>query len=117
MTTNSLIAAKIREIRRQKDYSAEYVASKLSISKAAYSQLENGNVAFTANKLDKLAQVFEMPIYDLFPNTQKNVFSNNNNATFNVADNIINNDPTIIEMLQKSMELLQKAIERMNEKK
>ena len=113
MNTNSLIAAKIREIRRQKDYSAEYVASKLSISKAAYSQLENGNVAFTANKLDKLAQVFEMPIYDLFPANNQTIVNNHGNNSGNIVNNI---DPSVLEILQKSIELLQKAIEKIHEK-
>lgn len=111
MTTNSLIAAKIREIRRQKDYSAEYVASKLAISKAAYSQLENGNVSFTAHKLEKLAEVFEMPMYELFPSSNQTIINNHGNNSGNIVNNF---DPTILEMLQKSIQLLQNAIEKLN---
>ena len=51
MDLNALTATKIKALRNQKGYKAEVVAQELEMSKAAYSQLENGKIDITLAKL------------------------------------------------------------------
>lgn len=51
---------KIRERRRQKDLSQEYMAYVLGISQSQYSKLENGIKVFDIEILSKLCDVLEL---------------------------------------------------------
>ncbi len=62
MDLNALTATKIKALRNQKGYKAEVVAQELEMSKAAYSQLENGKIDITLAKLQKIADYFSVPI-------------------------------------------------------
>lgn len=48
-TTN--VIAKIRHLRRNREYSQEYMALLLNISQNAYSRLENGKTPITIDRL------------------------------------------------------------------
>lgn len=56
---------KIRKIRREKDFSQEYIAEQLGISQSHYSKIERGEVEITMIKLLKLAKLFEVDVKDL----------------------------------------------------
>ena len=44
MDINAKVASRIKALRSEKGYKAEIVAQELEMSKAAYSQLENGKI-------------------------------------------------------------------------
>lgn len=67
MDLNKLTAARIKELRISKNISQEAFARELEISKTACSQLENGNVEITLNRLDTIAKIWKMPIAQLVP--------------------------------------------------
>ncbi|NAW50763.1 helix-turn-helix domain-containing protein [Elizabethkingia argentiflava] len=50
----------IRQIRRNKDYTQEYMALELGISQKAYSDLENGKVRMNMSTLLKVAEILEI---------------------------------------------------------
>lgn len=56
---------KIRKIRREKDFSQEYVAEQLGITQSHYSKVERGEVEITMSKLLQLAKLFEVEVKDL----------------------------------------------------
>ncbi|MGD1839454.1 MAG: helix-turn-helix domain-containing protein [Thermonemataceae bacterium] len=61
-----LVGDRIRKIREEREYSQEYVAEQLGISQNAYSKIEiNQTQNFTLERLEKLAQIFEVSIADI----------------------------------------------------
>lgn len=67
MNLNELTAMRIKELRATNNLSAETLAKELGISKTAFSQLENGHVEITINKIDALAKIFHVPVSALLP--------------------------------------------------
>ncbi|TRX15967.1 helix-turn-helix domain-containing protein [Flavobacterium franklandianum] len=55
----------IKEIREQKDLSAEYVAIQLEISKNEYDKIESGLVNLKLSKLDRLVKIIGVKMSDL----------------------------------------------------
>ncbi len=56
------IGTAIKKIRKEKDFSQEYVAYKLEMSQANYSKIERGCVNISLENFLKLADLFEMEI-------------------------------------------------------
>ena len=54
------IGIKIRKIREIKNLSQSYLADKLSVSQSAYSDLENGKIRVTQQKLKEIADILEV---------------------------------------------------------
>ncbi len=63
------ITDKIRELRMQKNLSQEYVASFLGIDTSSYHRLERGVSPLTVQRLELIAQAFEISLSDLFDPT------------------------------------------------
>lgn len=59
----------IRSLRRDKNLSQDYVASKLNITQKAYSDLENGKSCLSFEKMEVLATIFQVSVGDLCPIT------------------------------------------------
>ena len=55
---------KIREIRREKGWSQEYVSRCLKMSQTNYSKIEKDDVKLTIDRIILLADVFEMTLID-----------------------------------------------------
>ena len=114
MKTNDLVAAKIKEQRVKKGYSAEYVATQLKISRTAYSQLENGKVEITFNRVEALAEILEIPLSSFLPNNSGAIVIANNNATGFIGNQIHNyTDPDTLHQMQSTILLLQKLVDKM----
>jgi transcriptional regulator with XRE-family HTH domain len=86
------VVKKIREIRVQKGYSQEYLASQLSISQQAYCEYENGKVTLSLEKLEKICTVLEISPEELFTNNDYS--QSNNDNTQNPVNNSCSNNPT-----------------------
>lgn len=54
------VGLKIRKVRELKNYSQRYVADKLSVSQSAYSDMENGKIAVSTDKLEEIAKILEV---------------------------------------------------------
>ncbi|QJD97110.1 helix-turn-helix transcriptional regulator [Mucilaginibacter robiniae] len=54
------VAANIRKIREDKNYTQEYLAAKLKISQNAYSKIELGRNNITLNRLLCIAEILEI---------------------------------------------------------
>lgn len=53
------VAVKIRHLRRNKEYSQEYMALLLNISQNAYSRLENGKTPITIDRLYQICIILQ----------------------------------------------------------
>ncbi|MGY3052483.1 transcriptional regulator with XRE-family HTH domain [Pedobacter sp. UYEF25] len=61
--TKELIS-NIRKIREYRNYTQDYLASKLSISQNAYSKIELGYSNITLNRLFEITQILEVDLVD-----------------------------------------------------
>ena len=73
---NTKIGSKLKYLRKQKGLSQEQVAEYLSLSQSAYARMENGESHSWANHIDKICEVFEIEIEELFK--QDNIVINHN---------------------------------------
>jgi len=56
---------KLRVIREFRNYSQEHIAARLGISQNAYSRIENNQTRITADRLQALAAILEVPTEEL----------------------------------------------------
>ena len=61
---NRLIGIKIKELRKEQNYSQEEVADMLNVSQATYSRIENGSTSSWINYIDKLSDLYNIAIDD-----------------------------------------------------
>jgi len=59
------VAANIRKIREQRNYTQDYLAAKLEISQNAYSKIELGYSNITLSRLVNIAEILEVDIETL----------------------------------------------------
>lgn len=64
-TPTEQVTQKIRVLRRNREFSQEYMAVMLHISQNAYSRLENGRTPITVDRLCEICQVLEVKPADL----------------------------------------------------
>jgi transcriptional regulator with XRE-family HTH domain len=110
------ISDRIKSIRVSKQYSQDYMANELGISQRAYSKIENNEIKIDIEKLQKIAEIFEMEAGEILSNenNQTNNFTNNKSITNAVVNNYSKlNDELqneIILILKKNIETLQNQI-------
>ncbi|MDQ8004425.1 MAG: helix-turn-helix transcriptional regulator [Pedobacter sp.] len=59
------IALKIRKVREYKNFSQEYLASKIGISQNAYSKIELGYSKITLDRLFHIAKLLDVDTHEL----------------------------------------------------
>jgi transcriptional regulator with XRE-family HTH domain len=77
------IINKIKDIRKTKGYSHEYMAHLLHMSQAAYTKIEKGETKLTLERLFAIAEILETPINDILEIKQSETYNqeNKDNAT------------------------------------
>ena len=71
-----LIGHKIKKISELRNFTQEHIAEKLNITQAGYSKIERNEVDLNLEKLDKLAQIFEMKPEEILTFDEKYVLNN-----------------------------------------
>ncbi|OOF47025.1 helix-turn-helix domain-containing protein [Rodentibacter trehalosifermentans] len=64
---------KIRKIREAKDWSQEQMAEKLNMSLNGYAKIERGESKIYLDKLEQIAQVFDIDVVELMHSDGKNI--------------------------------------------
>ena len=64
---------KIRKIREAKDWSQEQMAEKLNMSLNGYAKIERGESKVYLDKLEQIAQVFDIDVIELMQSDGKNI--------------------------------------------
>jgi len=80
MTT---LGTKIRKIRELKNLKQEYMANALGISQPTYCKIETNEIALTHERLEEIANVFEISVKEILSFDESKVFNvmHNQNAT------------------------------------
>ncbi len=89
---------KVRMMREMNNWTQEYVAEKLHMSLTSYAKLERGESKFYLDKLEKIAEVFQVDLIDLLSlNKQGLVWlisgdgsGNNSNVNYYNSNNVRN---------------------------
>ncbi|WP_395043539.1 helix-turn-helix domain-containing protein [Flavobacterium sp.] len=78
------ISEKIKEIRKNRGFSHEYMAHKLNMSQPAYSKIEKNETVLSVDRLFKIAEILETPINEILEISSNTVYNQNNHdgATF-----------------------------------
>lgn len=77
------IGEKIKKIRELKNYTQEYMATKLEMSQAGYGKIERNESEISYQKLHKIAKIFKLKVEDLIYFNERILF----NLTHSSADN------------------------------
>ena len=97
------IINKIKEIRKDKGYSYEYMAHLLEISQVAYSKIEKNETKLTVERLYKIAEILETKIEDVLDIKADKVYKQD------LKDNSIGHQE-IQNMYQYNKEVYEKLI-------
>ena len=73
------VIEKIKDIRKNKGYSHEYMAHMLDISQVAYSKIEKNETKLSAERLFKIAEILEAKIEDVLDIKADKIYNQNNN--------------------------------------
>ncbi|WP_032803556.1 helix-turn-helix domain-containing protein [Haemophilus sp. oral taxon 851] len=64
---------KIRKVRESKTWSQEQMAEKLNMSLNGYAKIERGETKLYLDKLEQIAQVFDIDVVELMQSDGKNI--------------------------------------------
>ena len=73
------ILRKIKEIRKQKGYSLENMATELGISESGYRKIENNQTTLSLEKFIRIAAILNVPVYELAGEKSHREYYQNNN--------------------------------------
>lgn len=104
---------KIRTIRERNALSQEDMATKMNMSVNGYAKIERGETKLRLDKLEQIAQIFNLDIVELLSSDQQNVFliSEHSNLSSNYYGKSSGNDFVIEKLnliISHKDELLQK---------
>lgn len=115
MITIKKIGERVKNIREQRNYSQQYVASKLGVSQKAYSKIETGETKLSVDNLMKLSEILETTINDLLDTVGNAVY--NNLGTHNGEGVVIHKTTTdkINELYEKIIKAKDEEIQRLKQ--
>ncbi len=70
------VLEKLKEARAEKGYSQENMAMELEISQAAYTNIERNESKLTVERLIKISEILEKPLYYFFESSPNNIYYN-----------------------------------------
>jgi transcriptional regulator with XRE-family HTH domain len=107
-----MIGENIRKIRTLKGYSQEYVSNLLSISQAAYSDIENNKTKINLERIEQLSDIFKIGMNDLVTFDENQVFNNSFNEN---SSGFFNVKKVISETFDKQREVYLMQIKSLND--
>jgi transcriptional regulator with XRE-family HTH domain len=114
MDINQLTAERIKEIRTSLGITAKSVSNKLGIAESNYSQMENGKVQITLNRLEIIANIFNVPVDSLIVSERSNQTINISHGDHSICATNVNNysDKEITDALKQTINMLSKIINK-----
>lgn len=104
----------IKILREMNQWSQEEMAEKLAMSPSGYAKIERGEVKLYLDKLEKIANVFNVDVADLLNSDKRNIYlliSENSHS----SSNYYNSDSALVlenEKLKLSLAHQEKLIEQ-----
>lgn len=104
---------KIRIMREIKNWTQEEMAEKLGMSHNGYAKIERGETKLYLEKLNQIAQIFNIDLSDLISDQEHNVFFLLNETHDHTSANYYSNDNTVgfeLEKLKMTVRHLEEII-------
>lgn len=125
-----MIQQKLKDLRKQRKLSQQYIAKILSTDPSSYSRKENGKSKIHDDEWEKLAKALDVPVEDLKEDLISGVVHNENstfndtsnsgnyyNQNFNIPNSVLENLQDYISLLKRDIELLKKENENLRSQK
>lgn len=106
METMEKVLEKLKEARKEKGLSHENMAMELGISQGAYTNIENSESKLTVERLLKISQILEKPIYYFFDVNPNNIYNqqNSDNSIGYIVENLYQDNKEIYSKLSEAYE-------------
>lgn len=119
--TNMQVGQKIKKIRELRNFTQEYLATRLNISQESYSKIEANKTKVSTERLEQIATILEVSIFELMTFDDKYVFNNYNNAVNAIQTSTKENSKVIFfnqaesekQLYERLIEELKKQVERL----
>lgn len=119
-----IVGQRLQLLRIENNLTQEQMGEKLHLSTSAYCKIEYGETDLTLTRLDKIAQIFNIPAVELFEKIHRNTSFNccqhfagaaphNNTPNASANDDLrelIKSNSRLIEMLGKRLDQLESRI-------
>lgn len=119
-STYTIIMEKLRNLRKQRGFTQEYMSNVLSTDISNYSRKESGNVKIYDDEWEKLAKALDVPVDDIKEERPNGIVQNNDNLVFNdnssyhqsgiynctIPNYILESQQEYIKLLKEQIELL-----------
>lgn len=116
-----LVGQRLQMLRNERNLTQEQMSEKLALSTSAYCKLEYGETDLTLTRLNKIAEIFNMPATELFNRIEGETNFNNchnfigyaeHNQTVNVGNQddlreLVKQNSMLIASLTKRIEFLE----------
>jgi transcriptional regulator with XRE-family HTH domain len=83
MDINTKVAARIKELRIQKNILQKYIAEGLGITENTYSRIENGHTQITINNLFVICEKLGVSVLEALEVADRTIIENNKNLVMN----------------------------------
>lgn len=120
----------IRQLREKNDWSQEDMAERVGLSKNGYAKIERGETNLNLERLEQIANLFDLSVIDLIEMSDKSVVCmitdsiNNSNNHYNGSETmafeneklklIISHKDEIIHQKEREITALNKLIDTLN---
>lgn len=106
----------LKLLRETKNWTQEFVAEKLEISANGYARMERGETALIHDKLEKLAEIYQIKLSDLISiaEGETNIIINSGTITHSPSQGVIiyNTYEKDLENLQTQLKLQEQIIQQ-----
>ena len=89
------------EARNRTGYSQEYMSNVLVMDISSYSRRENGQVKISGKEWQKMSDILEVPLEDIYESEESMIMIFNDNSTGN--GNIVTNNVSIVYTAGQNM--------------
>lgn len=117
---------KLRNLRKQRGYTQEYMSKILSTDVSNYSRKESGDVRIFDDEWEKLAAALDVPVEEIKEERMANVVNFNDTSTnsgaflnnyYNVPNQVMDNLQDYIKLLKEQVESLKQELEKYKSEK
>lgn len=104
----------IRIQRNIRQWSQEEMAEKMDLTAGGYAKIERGETKLSFDKLQKIAQIFEVDVVDLLESGNKNVFLMSENSQH--SSNYYGNNENLVSEIEKLKLMISHQTELLKQK-
>lgn len=122
-----MIQQKLKDLRKQRKLSQQYIAKILSTDSSSYSRKENGKSKIYDDEWEKLAKALDVCVDDIKESEFSEIVFNDNSSlndnfgkhksNYNILNSVLENLEDYISLLKRDIELLKKENENLRSQK